>query len=99
LVGACRGVDLKLEEKTEAWKKIIELELPLGTEKSKILDWGKENNSEFISYNDKTTLVAVLETIEDPGIACSHWTIMMSVEFNGENKSLKNTVTKSGTCL
>ena len=90
--------DLNLDERVSGWNRIVEKEIPIGSNATDVFDWAKSKGIPINEYRNEAKLIAILEVVDDPSVVCSHWSILLSAVLT-DQKMESYKIEKQGTCL
>jgi len=93
--------NLKLDERVQHWKLVLDENVPLGTSKEAIDKWASENSIEFSENPTLMKLFANVEQVPDTGIGfpCSEWNIILEVQLDKNRLSKSNSISTVGSCI
>ena len=98
-----RITDSRISNQVEHWKSVLDAEIPIGTSKEKVEEWGKKrhisNSWELIP--GKNFFNANVAQVPDAGIGfpCSQWNTIIEVYIGADGKSNKREVYSVGSCI
>lgn len=91
----------ELNARVKYWQTLLDNEVPYGTDIEKIKKWGESKNIKFDYLKQQKWLYSNVEQIPVKGIKfpCSEWNIILKIIINSNGKSIKNEVSKVGSCV
>ncbi len=81
------------------WQQTIAREIPIGTDRKKILEWAEVNDIALYKFN-YTDLYGLIETLVPEGInfPCSRYNIIIEIRMDKEKKSKSQKIRASDGC-
>ena len=100
-VASCDGGAARLNDRISFWEHALSRNVPPGTSREKVVGWGRVNGVTFLYMPEQHRLSALADKIPAGklDLACSEWTIILTVEFDAADQSTLSKVEKVGTCL
>lgn len=97
----CANAQPQLKERVKFWQETLNKEVPVGTSKGRIIDWGTAHHVKFDYLEQQQWLYANVEAIPERGIPfpCSQWNIILKISIDKAGNSTNNEVSTVGTCL
>jgi len=91
----------RIQKRTTYWKSLIDAEIPTGTTKEKIEQWGKQRGLHLTWIPDRNFFDANVEQVPESGIGfpCSEWNIIVDIYIGKDNASVKGEVSTVGSCV
>jgi hypothetical protein len=91
----------QLQERVHFWRDSLAKEVPIGTNKERIMEWGAAHHFKFDYLEKQHWLYANVEAVPEKGIPfpCSQWNIILEISIDKTGHSTNNEVSTVGTCL
>lgn len=99
-LSAC-GRNQALQERLAYWQASLSEGVPLGSTREAAMGWAATREVQFQYVEDQRWLYALVERVPEAGIPfpCSHWSIILKVNFDSTGRAIKRDVGSLGSCL
>ena len=91
----------RIQKRVAYWESLIDKEIPTGTRKENVEQWGQQQHLKLEWIPSKNMLDANVEQLPDAGIGfpCSSWNIIVDIYIGNDGSSLRRKVHSIGNCI
>ena len=96
-----RITNSRIHKRVAYWKSLVDKELPPGSAKESVQQWGKDHHLNLIWVSSKNLFDANVEQIPVVGIGfpCDEWNIIIEIYIGNDGKSVRREVYSVGSCI
>jgi hypothetical protein len=91
----------RIQKRIAYWKTLISEEIPIGTTKERMEQWGKQRHLNLTWIPSRNFFDTTVERVPDAGIGfpCSEWNIIIDIQMGNNGTSAKQKVHSVGSCV
>ena len=91
----------RIQKRITYWKSLIDTEVPIGTVREKVEQWGRQRHLGLGWIDSKKFFDANVEQIPNVGIGvpCSAWNIIIDIYMGNDGRSIRREVHSVGSCF